>query len=53
MSKLDSKIPEGPLAEKWSKYKASMKLVSPLNKKKLSVIVVGTGIAGAPAAASS
>ncbi len=52
MSKLESKIPEGPLAEKWSKYKASMKLVSPLNKKKLSVIVVGTGIAGAPAAAS-
>ncbi|HAN19192.1 MAG: succinate dehydrogenase flavoprotein subunit [Bacteroidetes bacterium GWC2_33_15] len=52
MSKLDSKIPEGPLAEKWSKYKASMKLVSPLNKKKLDIIVVGTGIAGAPAAAT-
>jgi len=52
MNKLDSKIPEGPLSEKWSKYKASMKLVSPINKKKLDIIVVGTGIAGAPAAAS-
>lgn len=52
MSKLDSKIPEGPLAEKWTKYKATQKLVSPLNKKKLDIIVVGTGIAGAPAAAT-
>ena len=52
MSKLDAKIPEGPLAEKWTKYKASQKLVSPNNRKKLDVIVVGTGIAGAPAAAS-
>ncbi|HAF29071.1 MAG TPA: fumarate reductase/succinate dehydrogenase flavoprotein subunit [Bacteroidales bacterium] len=52
MSKLDAKIPEGPLAEKWTKYKASMKLVSPNNRKKLDIIVVGTGIAGAPAAAS-
>ncbi|MFP4025783.1 MAG: fumarate reductase/succinate dehydrogenase flavoprotein subunit [Thiohalospira sp.] len=52
MNKLDAKIPEGPLAEKWSKYKASQKLVSPNNRKKLEIIVVGTGIAGAPAAAS-
>jgi succinate dehydrogenase / fumarate reductase, flavoprotein subunit len=52
MSKLDSKIPEGPLAEKWAKYKATQKLVSPNNRKKLDIIVVGTGIAGAPAAAS-
>ncbi|MBU8893452.1 MAG: fumarate reductase/succinate dehydrogenase flavoprotein subunit [Bacteroidales bacterium] len=52
MSKLDAKIPEGPLAEKWSKYKATQKLVSPNNRKKLDIIVVGTGIAGAPAAAS-
>ena len=52
MSKLDSKIPEGPLAEKWTKHRASMKLVSPNNRKKLDIIVVGTGIAGASAAAS-
>ena len=52
MTKLDAKIPEGPLAEKWSKYKASMKLVNPNNKKRLDVIVVGTGLAGASAAAS-
>lgn len=52
MNKLDAKIPEGPLAEKWSKYKATQKLVSPNNRKKLDIIVVGTGIAGAPAAAS-
>ncbi len=52
MTKLNSKIPEGPLAEKWTKYKANMKLVSPNNKKKIDIIVVGTGISGAPAAAS-
>src|SRR6056297_3587307 len=52
MSKLDAKIPEGPLAEKWNKYKATQKLVSPNNRKKLDIIVVGTGIAGSPAAAS-
>ncbi|MGC9374452.1 MAG: fumarate reductase/succinate dehydrogenase flavoprotein subunit [Bacteroidales bacterium] len=53
MSKLlDAKIPEGPLAEKWNHYKATMKLVSPNNKKKLDIIVVGTGISGAPAAAT-
>jgi succinate dehydrogenase / fumarate reductase, flavoprotein subunit len=52
MNTLDSKIPEGLLAEKWAKHRASMKLVSPNNRKKLDIIVVGTGIAGASAAAS-
>ena len=52
MSKIDSKIPEGPLAEKWTNYKAHQKLVNPANKRKLDVIVVGTGLAGASAAAS-
>jgi len=52
MSKLISKIPEGTLAEKWSEYKAHQKLVNPANKRKLDVIVVGTGLAGAAAAAS-
>lgn len=52
MSKLDSKIPEGPLAEKWSRHKANIKVVSPANKRKLEVIVVGTGLGGASAAAS-
>lgn len=49
---LDSKIPEGPLAEKWTKHKFNMKLVNPANKRKYDVIVVGTGLAGASAAAS-
>ena len=48
----DAKIPEGPLAEKWSNYKAHQKLVNPANKRRLDVIVVGTGLAGASAAAS-
>ena len=52
MTKLDAKIPEGPLAEKWTKYKASVKLVNPANKKNLDIIVVGAGSAGASAAAS-
>lgn len=52
MVKLDSKIPEGPLAEKWKKHVASLKLVNPANKKKLDIIVVGAGAAGASAAAS-
>ncbi|KJF44370.1 fumarate reductase/succinate dehydrogenase flavoprotein subunit [Draconibacterium sediminis] len=52
MSILDSKIPEGPLAEKWSKHKAAIKVVSPANKRKLEIIVVGTGLGGASAAAS-
>ena len=52
MATLDSKIPAGPVAEKWSNYKAHQKLVNPKNKRKLDVIVVGTGLAGASAAAS-
>jgi succinate dehydrogenase / fumarate reductase flavoprotein subunit len=50
--KLDSKIPEGPLSEKWTKHKFNLKLVNPANKRKYDVIVVGTGLAGASAAAS-
>ncbi len=50
--KLDAKIPPGPLSDKWSRYKATCRLVSPNNKKKLNVIVVGTGLAGSAAAAS-
>jgi succinate dehydrogenase / fumarate reductase flavoprotein subunit len=49
---LDAKIPQGPLAEKWSKHKFNLKLVNPANKRKYDVIVVGTGLAGASAAAS-
>lgn len=49
---LDSKIPAGPLDEKWSKHKFNLKLVNPANKRKYEVIVVGTGLAGASAAAS-
>lgn len=52
MTKLKSKIPDGPLAEKWTKYKATANLVNPANKKHLDVIVVGTGLAGASAASS-
>ena len=53
MSKtIDSRIPEGPVAEKWTNYKAHQKLVNPKNKRKLDIIVVGTGLAGASAAAS-
>ncbi|GGF18538.1 fumarate reductase/succinate dehydrogenase flavoprotein subunit [Hymenobacter cavernae] len=48
----DSKIPEGPLAEKWEKHKFNVKLVNPANKRKYDVIIVGTGLAGASAAAS-
>src|SRR5579859_605216 len=50
--KLESKVPEGPLAEKWTKHKFNLKLVNPANKRKYEVIVVGTGLAGASAAAS-
>lgn len=52
MSILESKIPEGPLAEKWIRHKENIKVVSPANKRKLEVIVVGTGLGGASAAAS-
>jgi succinate dehydrogenase / fumarate reductase flavoprotein subunit len=50
--KLDSKIPAGPLDEKWTSHKFNLKLVNPANKRKYEVIVVGTGLAGASAAAS-
>ncbi|GGG83703.1 succinate dehydrogenase flavoprotein subunit [Parapedobacter pyrenivorans] len=49
---LDSKVPVGPLAEKWSKHKFNLKLVNPANKRKYTIIVVGTGLAGSSAAAS-
>ena len=52
MSPEASKIPEGPIAEKWTNYKAHQKLVNPANKRKLDVIVVGTGLAGASAAST-
>lgn len=52
MTKLNSKIPQGPVAQKWSSYKDHIALVNPANKRKLDVIVVGTGLAGASAAAS-
>ena len=49
---LDSKIPSGPIEQKWDKHRFEMKLINPANKRKYSVIVVGTGLAGASAAAS-
>ncbi len=49
---IDSKIPEGPVAEKWTNYKAHQRLVNPANKRKLDIIVVGTGLAGASAAST-
>src|SRR5690554_2330292 len=52
MNKIDSKIPKGPLAEKWTNYKNNQKLVNPANKRRLDVIVVGTGLGGASAAAT-
>ncbi len=52
MAELNSRIPDGPLAEKWTNYKAGQKLVNPANKRKLDIIVIGTGLAGASAAAS-
>lgn len=52
MNKIDSKIPKGALAEKWTNYKNNQKLVNPANKRRLDIIVVGTGLAGASAAAS-
>lgn len=51
-NKLDPKIPEGPLSQKWDKHRFDSKLVNPANKRKYSVIVVGTGLAGASAAAT-
>jgi len=52
MAEINSKIPEGPLAEKWTNYKDHQKLVNPANKRRLDVIIVGTGLAGASAASS-
>jgi succinate dehydrogenase / fumarate reductase flavoprotein subunit len=52
MVKIQSRIPEGPLAEKWSNFISNQNLVNPANKRKLDVIVIGTGLAGAAAAAS-
>ncbi len=52
MATIDSKIPEGHVSEKWTNYKAHQKFVNPANKRRLDVIVVGTGLAGASAAAS-
>ncbi len=52
MKKLDSKVPEGALADKWTKYKSTMPLVAPNNKRNIEIIVVGTGLAGASAAAT-
>ena len=48
--RLDSRVPRGPLADKWQRYRNEVKLVSPANKRKYSIIVVGTGLAGASAA---
>ena len=52
MVKLDAKIPDGPMAEKWTRHKFNVKLVNPANKRKYKIIVVGTGLAGASAAAT-
>ena len=52
MTKLFDNIPEGPLADKWTKYKADAKLVNPANRRNIDVIVIGTGLAGGAAAAS-
>ncbi len=52
MIKLESKIPQGPLADKWNNYKSHLSLVSPANKKKLDIIVVGTGLSGASSASA-
>ena len=49
---LDAKIPQGPLAQKWEQYRSTLPLVSPNNKRRLDVIVIGTGLAGGSAAAS-
>ena len=52
MTKLNSRIPEGKLEEKWTKYRSTVRLVNPANKRKIEIIVVGSGLAGASAAAS-
>ena len=50
--KLDGRVPAGPVEEKWDAYKSDVKLVNPNNKRKFKIIVVGTGLAGASAAAT-
>ena len=52
MATLDSRIPSGPLADKWRKHKTEIKLVNPANKRKYEIIVVGAGLAGASAAST-
>ncbi len=52
MKDLFDNIPDGPLADKWTKYKAEAKLVNPSNRRNIDIIVVGTGLAGGAAAAS-
>ncbi|HZY03557.1 MAG TPA: fumarate reductase/succinate dehydrogenase flavoprotein subunit, partial [Anaeromyxobacteraceae bacterium] len=52
MANLESRIPSGPIEKKWQKRKDDLKLVNPANKRKYEIIVVGTGLAGASAAAS-
>jgi succinate dehydrogenase / fumarate reductase, flavoprotein subunit len=51
-TKLDAKVPDGPIADKWTKYRSTIPLVNPANKRSLEIIVVGTGLAGASAAAT-
>ncbi|MGB1242122.1 MAG: FAD-binding protein, partial [Chitinophagales bacterium] len=50
--KLDAKIPQGPVADKWSSYRSNVSLVAPNNKRRIDVIVVGSGLAGGAAAAT-
>ena len=52
MASLDSKIPKGPLSDKWTNHKSHINLVSPANKRLIDIIVVGTGLAGASASAT-
>ncbi|MEM9383040.1 MAG: FAD-binding protein, partial [Planctomycetota bacterium] len=51
-TRLDSKVPSGPMDERWSRHKFDLKLVNPANRRKFDVIVVGTGLAGGSAAAT-
>ncbi|MBP3332019.1 MAG: fumarate reductase/succinate dehydrogenase flavoprotein subunit [Tidjanibacter sp.] len=52
MLKIESKVPQGPIADKWTKYKGDIKIVSPANKRKLDIIIIGTGLGGASAAST-
>ena len=53
MQQLDGKIPDGPLPEKWDRHRRELKLVSPANRRRFNIIVVGTGLAGASASATT